>query len=280
MQHFGKARQTIIVLAALVLAGCAGEVGQTQISTIDIPRPEDRSQVWTVELNLGAASVEVGPNAEGLVQGTIEYNVDSLKPTVALSDRRAQIGQDFTGVLPVNTRNDWKLQLGKGVPIDLIVNTGASGGEWDLGGLSLRELQWTQGAAGATLSFSQPNPVSLDNFSFNGGAASVTVRGLANANIRTANITAGAGAVTLVFNGQLAQDADIILDGGVSSVAIYSGGNPIQLTSEGALKTIDNQGWTKAGDTYTSPEWTSAGGPKITIRSRLGVAALQLVAGQ
>lgn len=269
-----------ICLALALLVGCAGEIGTTQTERINVPRPDDRSQVWDIELNLGAASVSVRSNGESLVSGTIEYNVESLKPYVTQSERRVQIGQDFSGVLPPNSRNEWQLQLGPGVPMNLTVNTGASSGEWELGGLSLRRLAWTQGAADAVVRFSQPNPDRLDSFSVNGGAATLTLRGLANASIRTANITAGAGAVTLAFDGQLAGDAEVILDGGVSAITIYSGGNPIQVTLEGGLKNVDNKDWTKSDDTYTSPEWAASAGPKISIRARLGVAALQLITGQ
>jgi len=165
--------------------------------------------------------------------------------------------------------------------MNLSVNTGASSGEWELGGLSLRRMGWTQGAADAMLKFSQPNPDTMEHLRINGGAASVTARGLANTSARTANVTAGAGAMSLYFDGVLREDMEVILDGGVSSIAIYSGGNPIELKSESPLAAIDNRGWTKVDDeTYRSPEWGDGGRPKITIRARLGVAALTLVAGQ
>jgi hypothetical protein len=263
----------------IALIGCAGQVGQTKTATINIPKPGDSSQTWDVEINLGAASATIGSSGESLLQGAIEYNVDSLEPKVTTGERRVQVSQEFQGVLPVNSRNDWKLQFGRGVPLNLAVNTGASSGTWELGGLSLKRLAWVQGAADATLKFSEANPERLDSFTINGGAASLTVRGLANANIRTANITAGAGAVTLYFDGALSQDGEIILDGGVSVVTIYSGNNPIELTSEGGLSNVDNTGWDQSGDTYTTPEWTGSS-PKITIRARLGVAALQLIAGK
>lgn len=280
MNTFRLAPIAIGLTAAVVLAGCAGEVGQTQTQIINVPKPQDRTQAWDVELNLGTASAIVGSNAEGLVQGTIDYNVESLKPYVTLGDRRVLIGQDIKGVLPPNSRNDWRLQLGRGVPINLIVNTGASSGEWELGGLSLRRLSWTQGAADATLKFSQPNPERLDTFAVNGGAASLTMRGLANANIGSGNITAGAGALTLVFDGQLAGDTEITLDGGVSAITIYSGGNPIQLTSEGALKAVDNKGWLQSETKYFSPEWSILSKPAITVRARVAAAALQLITGR
>ena len=271
----------VVLLAGLALAACAGEVGPTQTEVVNVPRPEDRSQVWDVELNLGAASAQIGSNGEALVQGVVEYNVAALKPVITVGERRVRIEQQFSGVLPLNSRNEWRLQLGPGAPMNLIVNTGASSGEWELGGLSLRRLEWTQGAAGTTLTFSFPNLERLDYFRINAGAGTVTVRGLANANIRTANFTAGAGAMTLVFDGQLVQDADITLDGGVSAIAIYSGGNPIRLTSEGPLKSVENSGWLKESEeTYVSPDWSTAPGPAIRIRARLGVAALRLIAGK
>jgi hypothetical protein len=271
----------LVVLAALFSAGCAGEVGPSQTTIINVPKPGDPSQVWDVELNLGAASVRVDAEGTGLVSGLIEYNVEALAPKVTVTPRRVVIGQDFTGVLPLNTRNDWQLKLGRGVPMTLTVNTGASSGEWELGGLSLRHLGWTQGAAGATLAFSQPNPETMEHLRINGGAASLTARGLANTNARTANVTAGAGAMSLYFDGSLREDMNVLLDGGVSSIAIYSGGNPIEIKFESALKAIDNRGWAQIDDeTYRSPEWVEGGAPKITIRARLGVAALTLVAGQ
>ncbi|HLF25316.1 MAG TPA: toast rack family protein [Anaerolineae bacterium] len=275
-----RAMRIALGLAVVVaLTGCAGSVGPTQTETINVPKPADLTQPWEVQLDLGVASVEVDSHGESLVQGVIEYNVPELKPIVTAEDLRVHIRQEFNGVLPINSRNDWRLQLGRGVPLHLIVNTGASSGEWELGGLSLRQLNWTQGAAGATLKFSEPNPERLEHFTINGGAASLTARGLANANIEVANFTAGAGAVTLYFDGQLSQPAEVILDGGVSSIAIYSGGNPIQLITEGALKAVENTGWTQADNTYTSPEWGNASGPTITIRARIGVAALKLIAG-
>ena len=271
----------LAALFALALAGCAGEVGPTQTAIINVPKPDDPSQVWDVELNLGAASVRVDAEGEGLVSGLVEYNVVALAPEVIVTSQRVVIGQDFAGVLPLNTRNDWQLKLGRGVPMNLTVNTGASSGEWELGGLSLRRLGWTQGAAGATLRFGQPNPDTLEHLRISGGAASLTARGLANANARVANVTAGAGALSLYFDGSLREDMDVVLDGGVSSIAIYSGGNPIEIKFEGPLKAIDNRGWAEIDDeTYRSPEWVDGGRPKITIRARLGVAALTLVAGQ
>jgi len=267
------------LMAVALLAGCGGEIGPTGTQVIDVPKPAGLTQTWDVELSLGAAQVTVGSKGERLVQGTITYNAAGLRPVVSVKHRRVQIRQDVYGVLPIHTRNEWRLQLGRGVPMNLKVKTGASSDEWDLGGLSLRRLSWAQGAGTARLTFSEPNPERLDRLTITGGAAALIVRGLANANLAVAYVNAGVGAVMLVFDGQLSQDGKVMLNGGVSSIALCSGGNPIRLTAEGRLRAILNTGWSQSGNVYYSPEWASASGPKLTIRARLGLSALELLAG-
>ena len=71
----------LAALFALALVGCAGEVGPTQSAIINVPKPDDPSQVWDVELNLGAliplgtvitddSTSEVSPAASGVKFGS------------------------------------------------------------------------------------------------------------------------------------------------------------------------------------------------------------------
>jgi hypothetical protein len=264
---------------AAALAGCAGQVGPTRTEVIDVPRPADLSQAWDLELQLGAADSTVRSHAQGLVKGTIAYNVDRLKPVLAVTDRRVIIRQDADGPLPGRTRNEWRLQLGRGVPLRLKVTTGASRDDWDLGGLSLRRLTWIQGAGRAALVFSEPNPEALDQLEIDAGASELSVRGLANANIGSSAFNAGAGLFTLSFDGRLSRDGEVVLNGGGSMIDIHSGGNPIRLTVEGPPGAVESRGWSQAGGLYFSPEWATASGPKLAVRARLGLSALRLIAG-
>jgi hypothetical protein len=266
-------------VSALVSAACVAQIGPTHTEAIDVARPVDPTGAWDLEMQAGAADVTVESKGDRLVHGTITYNVASLKPAITVQGRRVRIRQDAVGALPIDTRNEWRLQLGRGVPINLKVIAGASTGDWDLGGLSLRRVDWVQGAGRATLTFDAPNPERLDRLTVNGGAAALTVRGLANANLRLAVVNAGVGALTLVFDGQLSRDAEVVVNGGVSAIVIDSGGNPIQLTARGALRALANTTWSKEGGSYFSPEYAGAKGPKISIDARLGLSALQLVAG-
>jgi hypothetical protein len=269
----------IAAFPALMFAGCVAKIGPTRTDTIDVPRPLDATGTWDLALYVSAGEVTVGAEGDRLVQGTITYNVDGLKPAVTVEGRRVRIFQDAHQVLPLDTRNEWRLQLGRGVPMNLRVVTGGSSDEWDLGGLSLRRMEWVQGAGRATLNFGAPNPEPLERLSVNGGASALTMRGLANANLRLATFTAGVGDVTLVFDGRLSRSAEVKLIGGVASIAIHSGGNPIRLTAPGRAKVLLNSGWSRRGGVYLSPECANASGPQISIDTRLGLSALHLVAG-
>lgn len=271
---------SILFLLAFGLSACNGflSTGALQTENVNIAMPLDKSQTFDVKIRPGAANINVNTGGEALMQGTVEYNVPQLKPEIINVSNQAEIKTgNFDGVLPAGVKNNWDLKLGAGLPLNLTVDTGATKGQWDLGGLSLKKLNWSQGAAETRLSFNQANPVSLDNFVLKSGAAKLTIEGLANANLRNANFTAGAGQLDLSFDGKLAQDAHIQLKGGAAGMTLYSAGNPVQvIKTGGGLSAINTESWSKAGEIYTSPEWESATGPKITIEVELAVGSLNL----
>ena len=134
-----------------------------------------------------------------------------LKPAITTGKEQVRIksGDLSNKIITGGTvQNAWALQLGRGVPLRLTVNAGATQGHYELGGLSLESLVWNQGASAATVNFGQRNPIQLTTFDVTAGASSLTMTGLANANLGTATFKLGAGNLTLAFDGALAQDAD------------------------------------------------------------------------
>ena len=162
----------------------------------------------------------------------------------------------------------------------MTVNAGAIKGEWELGGLRLRGLAWKQGAADTTIRFSQANPENLDGFNIEAGASSLKVLGLANVNAHSARINMGAGSLSLRFDGKLARDVEVALEGGAAAVTIDSGGNPVQVVVGKSLTAVSSGDWSHDGDMYQSPEWAGAAGPKVTVQANLGAASLSLVSGK
>jgi hypothetical protein len=281
----------IAVIGIVALTGCTINVpainvstyktGATQTEKVSVPVPADQTKVWDVELSPAAATIDIKPG-EGLVQGTVDYNVPELKPQVTTSDGNVTVREpNIKGSLPKGTVNDWNFTLGAGVPMNLTVNTGASKGDYDFGGLSLHRLKWAQGAADAMVQFSAANPEAMEDFRFDVGASKVTMSGLANANFSSGRGTIGAGSLILYFDGQLKQDVNLTLEGGAASITIYTGGNPVRATMGGALSgTKADDGWARNDKEYTSPEWASATGPKITIKVTLGAGSLTLKTGK
>jgi hypothetical protein len=289
-----KLQMTIGLLAitsVVALSGCTINVGNTSIGTrktgpaqtekINVPMPADKSKVMDVEIAPAAANVTVKNNGESLVQGTVTYNVDVLKPVVTTSASKVTVRVgDVNGSLPRDIQNDWNLALGPGQPMNLTINTGASRGEWDLGGLALRNLAWHQGAADSTLNFSAANTEDMADFRFDTGAARFTARGLGNANFANGLGTFGAGEVILTFDGELSRDMNLTLDGGLAKLTIYSGGNPVRVTVSGAMHSTDAAGWTQDGKDYTSPEWANAGGSRINVNVKIGAGSVVLKTGK
>jgi hypothetical protein len=279
-------------LTALATAACGTNVtisrapiGPDKVERVNVPASNDKAQVWDVQLEPAAGEVEVDASGEGVVQGSITYNTDALEPEVIVDGASVRIRQgNPRGDLSVgpDARNVWNLHLAQGVPMNLRLRTGATQGTYELGGLSLRNIELTMGATDTSVSFRQPNPEVVEQFSLNGGAASVIVTGLGNANIVKGNIVAGAGQFRISFGGQLRQDAEIWLEGAAASVDIDSAGNPVQVITSGrGLAGIrPTAGWTQNGNTYYSPEMPGSTGPKVTIRVTLALGTINLLSSQ
>ena len=257
------------------------ETGPMRTEQLDIAKPADATQAWDVELQPGAASVKIDVGGDKLVDGSIEYNVDDWKPIITNASRHVVIRQNgFIGVPPTNVRNDWKVRLGKGIPMNLTISTGAIRGSLDVGGLSLRTFTYRQGAADSTLSLSQSNVGEMSSFNIDAGASRLTAQGLAYMNAASGKINIGAGAITLIFDGKLTRDLEVTIDGGAAAVTIDSGGNPVQVILNQGLSAVTAKDWKRADRTYNSPEWASAKGAKVIVRANLSAASLTLESGK
>jgi hypothetical protein len=214
-----------VVLAALVVLALAStscdigpvtlteiETGPTVTEEISVPVPEGGG-VGEVEISMGGGVLSIGVgDVDGLVAGTVAYNVPELRPSVQSSGTRVTIQQgDIEGKqLPVGNwagvENRWDLTLGR-APMALTVNAGAA------------QARLT-GLAGLTTS-------------------QITVRG-------------GAGDFALDFGGDLKQDMRVAVDAGAAQVTlIVPEGTAAELTFEGALADIDAEGaWKKSGSRY------------------------------
>lgn len=249
------------------------EAGPDVKESIAVTDP--KSDETRVSLEFSAGNLKLSMGAKNLVDGTIVYNVDDLKPKVIENDAEIKIKQgDFAGIPPFDgMKNEWDLKLGN-APMDLAIQAGAYSGEYELGGLALKSLTISDGAADVNLSFSEPNLVEMSELRYSTGASDVRLEGLANANFSTLVFDGGAGNYTLDFSGELQRDATVSIDSGLSDLRIVIPKNVNTIiTIDGGLTDISaGAGWSQRGSVYTQ----AGEGPTLTIVINMGAGNLTI----
>lgn len=278
---------TLILVMALVTMACGITINfpmedvrtiPTVVEDLTVTRPESADTI-ELSLNFGAGELYLSSGAEtALVEGKATYNVEELKPKVRVDGSRVRIE---TGNLEMQSlpnfrgryEHKWELLL-LDTPLELIINAGAYKGEFDLGGLSLRSLRVTDGAADVELDFSSPNRVVMDTLRYETGASSVRLDRLANANFERLEFKGGAGDYTLDFSGDLQRDATVTIDTGVSSVKVIVPQDVnARVLFDGGLSDVDLSGsWERDRDDYVQ----SGVGPLLTINVNMGAGSLEL----
>jgi len=276
----------VILMLALVSMACSFSVdlpninttdtGPTQTVDINEALPEDQGTTMNVFLAMGAGELQIEPGAEGLVEGTIRYNIEDWVPKVNRDGQNLRIEQETIENITLSNDivNDWNLQLSTEVPMDLEIRAGAYEGTMDFTGLRLRNLEIGDGASKAEVTFNQPNPEEMDQLRYSTGASQVTLSGLSNANFDRMLFESGAGDYTLDFSGDLQRDAEVTIRSGVSQVTIViPEGVRTRVETEGGLNNVDIDGdWDSGNDTYE----TAGEGPLLTITVSMGVGNLRL----
>lgn len=275
----GVAAAAALLLGVGLLAGGCG-IGTGPTQTLNIDEPLGGAAVTDIKVAMGAGKLTIEPGAPGLVSGVVRYNVEKWEPEVTRSDSSVSIKQGTTkGLSGVSTDlvNEWALKLG-GAPMRLAVEAGAYEGTYELGGLSLQKLSVKDGAAETTVSFSAPNPSQMESLTYETGASSVTLTGLADANFRKLEFKGGAGAFTLDFSGQLRTAASASIKAGVGTLhIIVPSGTAAKVVLKGSLTNVNQEGaWTAANKTYSTPAAGSSGSKLLTITVDMDLGSLTL----
>jgi len=277
----------LIALCVLLLASLACTItipeiqiktlktGETQTLKINEPIPEGQSPA-RLEIRMGAGKLQIAGGAEGLVEGTVLYNVADWKPEIVRSNGQVILKQNrpVNAVPTEDVINEWNLKLGD-TPVELEVNAGAYEGKLDFSGVPLKNLTVNDGASSATIVFDRVNPVEMDKLAYKTGASNVELTGLANANFSEMSFEGGAGSYRLDFSGQLQRDATVRIRGGVSETKIIiPQGMPCKIKISGGLNNITTDGnWSRNNNTYE----TEGEGARLTFEVEMGVGSLQLI---
>lgn len=275
----------LLAFLALVFATLACSIQNIQMKTIETQvktiaeQMPGNTDVTELKFRMTGGKFSLVPGAQGLVNGTISYNVEQWEPEFTRRDNFYQIRQvdplNFTGIPSGDVKNNWDLALSSAIPLNLSIEGGASENFFDLTGLQLTDLNIVQGASETIVRFDGPNPVAMNAFAFTTGASSAELYGLANANFETMTISAGAGDYTLDFTGSLSKDTTVDIKAGVSNIKIIiPAGMNATINNLGVVTNINTRGtWLLSDNTYT----TEAEGPMLTINLNVSVGNVSLI---
>lgn len=142
------------VSAVLLLSGCNGTIFANGKSDDEIVVEKDKAKELEVVLNFGAGEMDVAGGANEWVNGNAVYEPEKMKPEVSY-DLDGKVGK--VEISQPNhfklgkMKNEWDLKLTEDVPVDLIVNAGASETDLDLKGIELSNLEVNAGVGKITV---------------------------------------------------------------------------------------------------------------------------------
>jgi hypothetical protein len=253
------------------------ETGAMQTTEINIPYSAASSDM-NMELEFMAGELKISPGAvDSLVMGNATFNAEALKPLVINSEgfyTLQQGDQEYEGfpLFPKDVTNFWDIKLAN-IPMHLNIEAGAYTGEFELGGLSLKELYINEIGSDMNVVFSQPNQVEMSSFTYMTGGSTMVLKGLANANFSQMDFNSGAGDYTLSFDGDLKRDAKVSIETGMSTLTIRVPRNTnAVVVFDGGMTSINNNGWAENDNVYS----LSGNGPTITINLEMGLGTLNL----
>jgi len=160
----------------------------------------------------------------------------------------------------------------------LTLDTGASEGVLDLGGLPLRRVAVRWGAGKGAIDFSAPNPETMSLFDVSAGAVGLELEHLANANCAEMSLSGGAAAYVLGFDGALRQNMHARVSTGLSSLEIQvPQETPTRFFAESFLGSLDvGDGFTKKDGAFQNELALAGKSPLLIVNASLALGALRV----
>jgi hypothetical protein len=260
---------------------------------ISVDLPDTSGGPAQLVVRFGAGRLDIGPGTRrALVAGEALYNNELFIPTVRAEERKIilsagdghlELREFIDSWSKVKDHlNHWELELAP-VPMELELELGASSASLELGGLPLRRLRLSQGAADLTLDFERPNPVEMTGLTYNGGASRGTLRSLANANTSRVEVYGGGGVFHLDFSGKLRRDLTVKVEAGAGEVTLgFPVEADVEVTTHTGLAVVDFRGtWNRPSERlYRHLGERADRGPRITVDAAVLAGRLRLLAGE
>jgi hypothetical protein len=271
----------ILVIGALSLSACCcfvtpgGEIsskiarnlsaGPVQRETRAIELGE-ADQVQTT-IKFGGGELDLRKGGDPLLVAEFVYNLDSLRPEIDYTVQGKQGVLDIQHKadplrlehLTTEIRNEWSLEFCDCVPLDLRLDVGASSGMIELGGLRVRDLDVTTGAADLRIEFDEPNLERLSSLHIYSGAAKLELHELGNANLDELAFDGGLGTYLFDFGGEWQRSASARILAGASQVTLRVPRDIGVRICPGDLHRGNYGGLEKQGDCYVNRLYDQSG---------------------
>jgi len=116
--------------------------------------------------------------------------------------------------------NEWRVLLGRKVPLALVLEVAMGEATIELGGVPLKRVEAEMGLGAGTLRFSEPNPIELERLAIELGAGSFHVEQLGNARAATTAIEVSSGEFTIDLGGEWRRPGLVRITGGMCNVEV------------------------------------------------------------
>lgn len=291
------ARSLLGALLAISLIAPAARAQQWR--TVDAARQrQGADSVLHVEIDYGAGKMSLTAAHPPLLYDVrLRYDADRFTPTRQFDAeaRELSIGLKRAGATELslvsslddgrnhvgrhNDANELTVALAPKLPLDLRLDLGAVEARLDLSNLWLDRLRLRSGASDVRLTFGTPNPRRLRMLEVLGGAASIGITGLGNANVELLQIRAAAASVDLDFSGTWAGDMRVELDAALGEATLRIPPDVgVRLTMTKLLADLQATGLTKRDGAYYSGNWDRAARKlSIEAHSALGDLTVQRI---
>lgn len=257
-----------------------GTSEKSEITKINVDYPEGGSPYLRV--SVGACRLR-GTPGEGKpwVSGTyhdpthglpaeIVQEGDSLR--IAQKQRWSEILGWLSGI------PEFDLAFGTARPYRMLLESGASELDLDLGGVPLDGLEVKHGAGKIGINFSEPNPQEMSMLSLGTGAGSMVVNNIANANSAEMALEGGAASYVLDFGGKLQRSGHVRITTGVSSITVtIPATTAARLYSDSVLGSFNaDEGFVKKDGGYSTAAALEGAQPMLTIHLSMALGSLTL----
>lgn len=239
-----------------------------------------------LHIAVGACKLFIRP-CENAVAGENWVSGSYHGPT---EGRHLQISQEG-GTVKISQRHEWdelfrmlegvptlELTLGKAMPYELVIDTGASESYLDFGALPITHLVIKQGAGKVYASFSTPNTAEMDRLFISTGASSIEVKNLLNANTADMRFEGGAASYKLEFGGVMRRSMNVNVSAAMSSVELLIPASiAARITSQTLMGAVNvGDGYLKNDGEYLTEAAVANLQPVLTIHANVTLGSLNL----